>query len=407
MNNQSMLSCATAVCAVLCLNSPAASAEDAGSQPAEPAAPAAPTAMSQPAMSGPLAANPNPTSFDLGRAGTIYVTGAVTGFAQWQDVVGPGERRSQADISNGHVIVQKTDGLVQFYMQAGTYSLPALGTPYVRASKTPDDYFGVVPVAFAKIAPDDSFSIQAGKLPTLIGAEYTFTYENVNIDRGLLWNQENAVNQGVQANYTVGPLAFSLSVNDGFYSNTLNWVTGSATYTFDPINAVSFVAGGNADKTTKSTLATPIAQNNSQIYNVIYTYTSDPWMVQPYLQYTDVPTNRTLGILHDASTFGGALLAKYSFPTESPLEGVSLPLRVEFINSSGNKKDPSTNLLGYGPGSDAWSVTVTPTYQYKILFARAEASYVGIGSATNGLAFGSKGNDKGEARLVFETGVIF
>jgi len=30
----------------------------------------------------------------------------------------------------------------------------------------------------------------AAKLPTLIGAEYTFTFENMNIERGLLWNQE-------------------------------------------------------------------------------------------------------------------------------------------------------------------------------------------------------------------------
>ena len=59
-----------------------------------------------------------------------------------------------------------------------------------------------MPQAFLKIVPTDNFSIQAGKLPTLIGAEYTFSFENFNIERGLLWNQEPAVSRGVQANYT-------------------------------------------------------------------------------------------------------------------------------------------------------------------------------------------------------------
>jgi hypothetical protein len=51
-----------------------------------------------------------------------------------------------------------------------------------------------------------------------MGAEYTFTFENMNIERGLLWNQENAINRGIQVNQTIGKSA-SLSWNDGFYSN--------------------------------------------------------------------------------------------------------------------------------------------------------------------------------------------
>ena len=39
--------------------------------------------------------------------------------------------------------------------------------------------------------------------------------------------------------------------------------------------------------------------------------------------------------------------------------------------------DGAANLL-YGPGSAAWSVTVTPTYQKNIFFTRAELSYVGM-----------------------------
>jgi hypothetical protein len=76
-------------------------------------------------------------------------------------------------------------------------------------------------------------SILIGELLTLIGAEYTFTFENMNIERGLLWNQENAVNRGIQVNGSFGKLSASLSWNDGFYSNRYTWLTGSLAYAFN------------------------------------------------------------------------------------------------------------------------------------------------------------------------------
>ena len=48
---------------------------------------------------------------------------------------------------------------------------------------------------------------------------------------------------------------------------------------------------GNLGQTAFQTAATPV-QNNSSMYAVIYTYTKGSWIVQPYFQYTDVPTNR-------------------------------------------------------------------------------------------------------------------
>ena len=69
----------------------------------------------------------------------------------------------------------------------------------------------------------------------------------------------------------------------------------------------------------------------------------------------------------------GAILTNYSFPEDSLLSGFSLPIRFEYISSTGGLASGSPNLL-YGPGSNAWSVTLTPTYQYKIFSARAEFS---------------------------------
>ena len=155
----------------------------------------------------------------------------------------PGDNSTQADLSNGQVFIQKTDGWFQFYLQAGAYNIPALGTPFLATDKTMSDLYGPLPVAFVKLQAGKNTSILIGALPTLIGAEYTFTFENMNIERGLLWNQENAVNRGIQVNQTMGKFAASLSWNDGFYSNRYTWLSGSLAYTNGP-TALSFVAGG-------------------------------------------------------------------------------------------------------------------------------------------------------------------
>ncbi len=223
------------------------------------------------------------------------------------------DHESYADISNGQVIAQTTSGPVQFYTPrpASTRS-PISAPPMSAPAEVSNLLFGPLPVAWGKWVVNDTFNVQAGKLPTLIGAEYTFTFENMNIERGLLWNQEPAISKGVQANLTTGPVAWSLSFTDGFDSDRYNWVTGAATWTIDPANTLEVVGGGNVGKTSVSTFLTPTAQSNSTIVNLIYTYNAAPWTITPYFQYTDVPKNTTLGFFHDASTVGFALLANYS-----------------------------------------------------------------------------------------------
>lgn len=388
--------------ALLAATSVGASAEETIGQPASPSS----SAMSQPSMLGPLLANPNPMSYEIGPLGKVYITGVVSGLGLVQAPVSPGDKRDRADVSDTQVIVQKIDGPVQFYAQAGVYSLPALGVPYIPSPRTTDEFFGPLPVAFVKLAPTDSFSVQIGKLPTLIGAEVTFNFEDPNIQRGLLWNQENAVNRGIQANYATGPLTLSLALTDGFYSGRLNWLIGCAVYKFDDSNTLTFIGGANTKSDQTNTLATPVLQNNEQIYNLIYTYTSGPWSLTPYLQYTFVPKNAAIGTTRDASTMGGALLATYNFEPQFGLKGVTLPVRFEYITSSGSAADNTPNLM-YGPGSKAWSITVTPTYQRDIFFARAEFSYVRTASTTPGLVFGPSGTDKSQIRGLFQAGAIF
>lgn len=379
-------------------------------QEAQPAAaeekPPTPTAMTTPVMPGPLTANPNPMNFDLGPLGPVYLTGAVSGLGLWQNNIAPGDQHSLASLSNGQFFFQKIDGLFQYFVQVGAYTIPALGTPYFNTPKATGDFYGPLPLAWAKLAPTDAFSVQGGKLPTLIGAENTFTFQNMNIERGLIWNQEPAISRGAQLNYTQGPLAYAFSWNDGFYSDRYTWLSGSATYTLDTANTFVLAAGGNYAHTTKSTLATPLFQNNSTLFTLVYTYNSAPWTITPYFQYTHVPAASSIGAFTSAATYGGAILANYSFPEDSLLPGFSIPIRFEYISSTGSAASGTPNLL-YGPGSNAWSITLTPTYQYKIYFARAEVSHVGANSTTSGLAFGPSGTNTTQTRFLFEAGILF
>ena len=176
-------------------------------------------------MDAGIAPNGYPAAFEAGPLGKIYVGGALSalGFTQTNPV--PGDRASWGDVDNAQVWIEKTDGLLQFFVEGGLYALPTVGTPYVKASSLNGDLYGPVPVAYVKIAPGSVFNLEVGKLPTLIGAEYAFTFQNPNIQRGVLWNQENIVARGVQANIAKGPFTLSLSINDGFYSNHYTWGT--------------------------------------------------------------------------------------------------------------------------------------------------------------------------------------
>jgi hypothetical protein len=362
-------------------------------------------ALPTPSMAGPLAANAIPLSFDSGPLGKLYVTGAVSGLALYQSnhTLASGDHETLLDFTNAQVSIQKTDGIVQFYLQAGEYSIPSLGLPYARATSETSATFGPVPVAYLKLAPTAAFNIEAGKLPTLIGAEYTFSFENLNIERGLLWNQEPAISRGVQANYTWGPLAFSLSLNDGNYTNRYNQLSGSAAWTISPADTVSVVGSGDLGR-----VALPLAPiagvspvNSESVYNLIWTHISGPWTVTPYAQYTNVGS---YVLLPSTSTWGGAVLANYAFDTTWSLGG-----RVEYIAQDSG---PDTNL--YGTRSSAWSLTVTPTYQNTLFFARSDLSYVTANSIglfssqeSPGPGFGTDGSKSDQIRVLLEAGIVF
>jgi len=370
-------------------------------------------ALTTPSMAGPLAANPNPFSVDLPNwfgdaGGKIYIGGDVSGLAYVQSNATHathGDDDSGIDLSNGQVFIQKTDGWLQFFVDAGAYSFPTVGVPYTNMSSTVTGTFGYVPEAYLKIQGEgalSSFSLEGGKLPTLIGDEYGFTYQNMNIERGLLWNNEPIVSRGAQLNFASGPITISFSLNDGTYTNRYNVLSGLASYAFNGgADTVSFTASGNLGRGNFSFL------NSGSVYDLIYTHTSGPWTISPYIQFNSTPK---VFLGRGSTVWGGAVLASYAFN-----DNWKLAARGEYESESGTRGVfNSPDLLGYGPGSSAWSITVTPTYQWKWFYARADVSYVGISNFTPDLGFGKAapfdgptGDASSQVRGMFEIGALF
>ncbi|WP_414040628.1 outer membrane beta-barrel protein [Acidithiobacillus sp. M4-SHS-6] len=372
------------------------------------------------ANASPLAL-PNPLKFCAGPLGQLDVQGVASGMAFYQDnppgggdteadLAGLlGAKRVGASITNGMVIIQKENGPIQFYIQAGAYSFPTLAEPIPSATND-INLFGALPVAYLKIAPSSNYSMEIGQLPTLIGAESAFTYQNINIERGLLWDMEPIISRGIQFNASAGPVSASLAWTDGYFSNRYNVLSGLLSYAINGSNTVSIYGQGSLGKsrlTSNDAAYSPIG-NESQIYGIEYEYSSGPWMIEPYFQYMHTPSAPALGVDHSFDNYGGALLADYSFT-----KTVSLGARAEYLHVGGplgyglNSNSIASTLTGLPADSHAWSITLTPTYQDGGFFARAELSYV-TASTPSGYGFsGADGTNTNQLRGMVETGFMF
>ncbi|MHB1280368.1 MAG: outer membrane beta-barrel protein [Acidithiobacillus sp.] len=373
-------------------------------------------ALSLPMIAGVAQASPlsmpAPLTFSAGPLGKLDVQGIASGMAFYQDFPQGGAgtlgaKHVGADITNGMVIIQKNTGPLQFYIQAGAYSFPTLAAAIPSSTSNISD-FGAMPVAYLKYAPSSDYSVEVGKLPTLIGAEGGFTYQNINIARGLLWDVEPIVSRGVQFNASKGPISASVSLNDGYYSNRYNVMSGLLSYAINGSNTVSFYAQGPLGnvRTSSPDVAYSPYGTSSDIYGVEYVYSSGPWMIEPYVQYMHTPQSNRLGIAHSFSNYGASVLADYSFTNT-----ISLGSRVEYLRVGGkpgemlNSTGVAAILTDLPADSHAWSITLTPTYQDGGFFARAELSYVAA-SAPAGLGLSSFNNTT-QLRGMLETGFMF
>jgi hypothetical protein len=310
---------------------------------------------------------------------------------------------SRSDIGNALLSYTKNTGVFRYGVTAGLYAFPVVGqaiNPTVEAGANTALY-SWVPQIYIAYAPTNDLTISIGKLATLLGQEDGFTYQNLNIQRGLAWNAEPAFSRGIRAAYTQGKFTGDLEVNDGFYSGNYRAVEGLFGWAPSGNTNVQF-AFILPDRDTPENPTASIA--NKAEYDLMVTRTFGKLQVLPYFLAIFSPSDTSLGYTANESADAGVMIATYTFS-----QALSLAGRYEdFVNHS-MTTDTSANadFLGYGPGSRATSLTLTPQYKFETYFARAEFSQVDALGGRPGLMFGQAGTATRQYRFVFEAGDQF
>jgi hypothetical protein len=369
----------------------------AASPTPSPAAPATPIPLPSPANTGL-------------QLGPLTVDGVFSAFSTWTqnatgalDTASGADLTNRTDVSNAFLIMNKNAGTLRYGFAAGAYNIPVVGFALNKTTQTGANtsLYGAVPALDVEYAPSLGFNLTVGKLATLAGQENTYTYENPNIQRGIVWNMETAVSRGARASFTSSRFTGAIEVNDGFYSGNRLGVEGEITNAPNSKATFAFVwvipnssAAGNATS----------AIANKRLYNALITYAAGKWTFSPYALWVVSPASKALGYTSQERAFGGVCNVDYAFSSQW-----SLPVRIEYGTSGSSPGDisPNANLLGFGPGSRAWTYTLTPTYRRGIFFTRAEASLVDLSNAAVGLAFGADGRLPNQFRTVLESGVQF
>jgi len=368
-----------------------------------PSATPAPVATASPSPA------PSSTSLTLGPLTIDGVFSAFTMFTSGVNATGAldtttgVDTNNLTDISNAFLIVNKASGTFRYGFAAGAYNIPVVG---FALNKTTQDgantsLYGALPSVYIEYAPTGSFNLQAGKLATMTGQESTYTYENMNIQRGIIWNMEPAVSRGLRGTITGSKFNGALEVNDGFYSGNRLGFEGQITNTpsaSTTVEVVFMLPNASAPANTTASIA------NKQLIDPMLTYTTGKWQFLPYLLFVNAPKSAALGYTNDEHAFGAAFMSTYALSSTW-----SLPLRVEYGKNGSAPGDTSlnANLLGYGPGSGAWTYTLTPTYRHGVFFARAEASDANVTNFTPGIAFGTSGTQSNQFRTGLEAGLQF
>lgn len=379
----------------------ASTAAPSASPPAMPTI--VPTASPSPAFSPPASPTPTPAiSWSGVLRGMETFTTNVNATGNLANRGGP-DQPNRFNISSAFGTVTRNTGYFRYGASAGVYTIPVVGLSGNNTFQSGANVntYGPLPSAYVSINPNDHVSVTAGYLATLIGQENTYTYVNANIQRGLVWNMETAVSRGARVAVSGNKISGALELNDGFFSGHYLGLEGSLTLTPDATRSFAFIfviPNSRAPGNWTSAIA------NKRLYDFMYTATSGRWNFQPYVLLVQSPRSDALGYTNTENAYGVVFISTWTMT-----QNWSLATRIEDIanESAIQDRSPNADLVGYGPGSGAWTFTLTPTYQQKNFLVRADLSQVIVRWPSPGVAFGPSGLQHSQFRFVLESGFQF
>lgn len=369
---------------------------------------------------------PSPANVDLGPLGTAQISGGVdgyfwgvtgTGTATNPGFNGFGDEPVGADLGSALIQVQKSTGVLQYTLMVGPNGgAPTLGT---KPTPTSISVYSLGPIyrAYITIAPKNTnFTFSIGQIASLEGWESGIDWYNSNQLTTAVFFPEAGNARGAEASYTAGPLTTTVSFTDGYDTGVFNFLQALATYNFNANNNLNIFYGGNLGRTGlaahtygsasqgySETTVGEFGANfiNSQMVGAWYSWTKGNLNLIPEAQYVIAKADQKIGLTKSSSNFAATVIGTYNFGT-SPY---SLGAFVEYFSSQG------PDFWFVAPGASGEGISVTPTWQYKHLFARFDAGLLYLNSVSNQYAhdfgYGDKGENHFQATGLLEAGVLF
>ena len=385
------------------------------------------------ALNGPTA-----IQIDGGPLGPLEVSGGLDGYGFFQtggsaasgnnvlNNYGYTNRSNGFNVGSALIELQKTTGVLQFTVEVGSNG--GTTTLGARPIQTSINQYSTGPLyaGYVTIAPKGSpVTISAGQMVSLEGYEGATDWNNPVQLTTALFGVENLNSRGVSVNFTKGPINATVMYGDGYNTGVFNFLQALFTYTINGSNTLNVYYGGNLGQTGLNaktyggtcgygsvnaaagcfgTVGSYGAQfDNSQMVGAYYSYTTGNLNLVPEVQYQVAKANAKLGLYKQSSNFGAALFSTYTFG-KSPY---SLGSWVEYYDE--HNSGTNSNYFFLGQNAEAIGLAVAPTWQYKDLFARANAGYIYLlnNKGPNGTYGYGNGDVRGEFTGTLEAGVLF
>lgn len=365
------------------------------------------------ALTGPTA-----ITIDGGPLGSLSLSGGAAGYAYGVTDTNSSQQTVGANISSALIQLQKTSGVLQFNIEVGSTSGLTLGAPsydgrgHINGTSINNYATGALFLGSITVAPPNSpVTVTAGHIGSLEGYEATVDWYNPSQLNTDIWYVQNSNATGVQANITEGPVTAEVQFGDGFDTGVWNFAQALVTYTIDANNVVNVYGAANLGRTglnahtyggsTVGSFGTNYI--NSDMIGGYYSFTAGNLNVIPEVQYVFAKVDHQVGIDKSTSNLGAAVFGTYAF-ANTPY---SIGGWVEYEKSSG-----SQYTWFVGPNSEAVGLAVSPTWQYKDLFARANAGalYLLNNSASGpgtSYGYGDSGTGKFQFTGTLEAGLLF
>ncbi|NPA39619.1 MAG: porin [Thermodesulfobacteria bacterium] len=307
--------------------------------------------------------------------GKVSINGAVSTYILSGTKVVNSDRNTFYDVGSAVIDISKEASPVGFEVLAGAYATPVLGSPLSYAADTTKT-LSPIPVAYLKFKAIKGVELDIGRMPTLIGYESAFTYQNPYIQRGLVWNMQPVLHDGIRASFSYAGFDFKAGINDGYYSASTKTTDGKLVISPAVEFSISKELNSKLSLSFNCLIPSKSAKPNDtadpankEQYDIVGSYSFGKLSVGFDTLYVYAPKDDEAGVPEAAKAFGTALHFSYLVS-----QSLSLNARLEYVKDFSDKGQ--IDLVGLGDDNSAVTFTLSPEYEEGSLFVKGELSYV-------------------------------